>query len=67
MSQQSITGGAIRDEDNELVLTLQLDEDKEAVSEEPLMKAIRLVREELAQVESRNQLENYLKAFDVSC
>lgn len=35
-------------------------------NETPLEKGIRLVREELDRVESRNQLENYLKAFNVS-
>lgn len=34
--------------------------------ESPLEKAVRLVREELDRVESRNQIENYLKAFNVS-
>lgn len=35
-------------------------------NERPLDKALRLVREELARVESRNQLQHYLKEFNVS-
>lgn len=42
------------------------DEPFDEQNETPLEKGIRLVREELDRVESRNQLENYLKAFNVS-
>lgn len=37
-----------------------------AAQETPLQRAVRLVRQELDNVESRNQLNHYLMAFDVS-
>lgn len=37
-----------------------------ASQEDPLDKAIRLVKQEMSIVESRNQVETNLRAFDVS-
>lgn len=48
------------------MVSFELDENFSREGESPLAKAVRLVREELDQVESRNQVDNYLKAFNVS-
>ena len=38
----------------------------ESGTEGPLARAVRLMKQEMDKVESRNQVENYLKAFNVS-
>lgn len=53
------------EESDEIRFTLEFELEYELI-ETPIEKAIRLVRQELDQVESRNQLEHYLMEFDVS-
>lgn len=47
----------------DLTLSFELEQPE---GETPVQMAVRLVQEELGQLESKNQLENYLKAFEVS-
>lgn len=60
-SQQELSGA---DNRGEIKFAVPFESGLDETGELPIAKAVRFIREELDKVESRNQLINYLKAFE---